>query len=507
MEIDPDARRTLGTALTDIIGSPRQSAKQLDEIFRQSSQEAEGLVDAIRQMSVGDTTGTSGWAGNRHWKRVTQSARTAAPFVSDEFGRLILTGKPRHSEGFLSFGITEEGLKALEGRRFLCDRLSNCLTVDLYKPLLQWVESLSATEATAVCDTSSPYTKVAAQEMAGDSELGVSLYWIDAAFQLILDHFVREWRDGNDADDSRAPPPGALESIAEESSYRVKRLIDMAAQEGCDVAKEDSLSLRFAVAVSANRAMAELWGRCDAELKALSDAETLFERLRQANIVEVPDQFLEESADCELDQQLTAWLTNQLGPAGGLVSIGEGLRPMSYADVTTAVKLSRKLQHDYVCKQSKGERGKHAKRQYGGAGVRFVFLLALLAAYGFKTRVSQEFTGAKNSTKAVFPHRDPAKDENDLELSMHAATSIERMVALIHRSAGDGWAFDLRALREQAEAKVRRLEHQANLYKYVVDGRTAPEIFGIYKFLVRLRFGSPRLATECTTDNSSTQNP
>lgn len=491
-DLDPDVSHALRTSLEDILGWPRQSKHQLDKVFRKYPQEAEALVDVFRSMSTGDPTGVSGWTGNRQWKRATQSSRTASPLFCDENGQLILAGKNQHSHGFLTIGTLEVGLNALEGRRFLCRRLQNCLTVEQYTPLLQWVENPVELVPASVRDESGVSAVRNVQEMAGDSALGCAFYWIDAIFEGIFDHLVRKWRDDHGANDSLATPPATLTSIAEEANCRVKILIRMAAQKGCDIVKDDSLTLRFAAAVSANRAMDELWSRCALELKALNNAERLLKLLCEVGITHIPQEFLDDPPAAELDAALTAWLTAYLGPKGKLSAVAQGPRPMTFTQIRAAVKQSATLQEGYVLKQCGVERSAYAERQYGGSDVRFLFLVAVLAAYGFKSRVSNEFTGSNNSTKAVFaPQRN--HDDSPLAMSVHSTTLIERMVALIHRSATQHWEFDIQALRANAEAKVHRLERQAGLQEYAVNGRAAPEIFGIYNFLHMVRNGSPRL--------------
>jgi hypothetical protein len=383
-------------------------------------------------------------------------------------------------------------LNALAGRRVLCARLQKCLLVEQYKPLLNWVDDPDAFARTSINAFQLPSTG-GAQNLAADSALGTSFYWIDGTLQGLIDHLTLVWREGHAAEERSTTPAAELDRIAEEAYERIKQVLDLAAQHGAKKVATDSLSLRFAAAVSANRGADELWSRCDMELKALQDAETLLGQLIKAKLGQVPEQFQHRPA-VDVEEHLATWLTNQFGPAGELVDPENGIRPMTHADIATAVALSGVLQRDYVAKQSVGERGLNAFCQYGGAEVRFVFLIALLASYELKSRVSEEFTGSNNPTKAVFPFKNKPGFAEPGALSLHAAASIERMVALIHRSVGVGWKFDVAALREHAEAKVRRLDYQARLLQYAVDGRPASEIYGIYDFLTKVASGALRSA-------------
>lgn len=490
-DLEPEVSRALRTALEDILGWPRQSKQRLDEVFHKYPQEAEALVDIFRLMSEGDPSGAPGWLGNRKWKRATQSSRTAVPFTCDETGRLILSERTQHSHGFLTVGSIEEGRNALEGRRFLCGQLRRCLAVEEYEDLLQWVENPVELKPPSVRDRSGTSNPRVTQEMAGDSALGCAFYFIDACFEGIFDALVSKWRDERGVDGGFATPTSALESIAEETGERVKRLIEMAAHEGREAAEDDSLILRLAATVSVNRAVDELWSRCSLELEALHNAEKLFALLTKAAITRVPREFLDDPPAAECDSVLNAWLIDYLGPQGKLCKADHGPRPMTYAQISAAVAQSAKLQADYVLKQCGGGREAHAELQYGGSDVRFIFLIALLAAHAFKSRVPNEFTGGNSPTKAVFAPQ-TANSNSPFVMPAHAVTLIERMVALIHRTASKNWGFDVGALRAGAESKVRRLEIQALMHRYAVDGRTAQEIFGVYNFLVRVRIGSPR---------------
>ncbi|MEQ1511171.1 MAG: hypothetical protein ABL934_00655 [Lysobacteraceae bacterium] len=481
--VDPEIRVSLGAHLEDILGT-ELSCQNLDAIFRDFPKEAAEVTEVFKQMSGAGDVAASVWKGSRHWKRATQSSRTEVELAYDEHGWLTLDVRNTSSHGFLSVGSTDLGLRALEGRRMLCSGLRGSLATNTYRSLLEWVDRPGEAKVAEGSD-SSALSLAVVQGMAGDSALGASLYQLDVLFQHAFYRLEIQWRQENGADDEMATPPKVVVELVATASEEVRAAIDEAAQQGRNSSNEDSLAVRVAAAVSANRGMDEIWSWCAFEEIAAHDALVILALLRDAGVAKIPEQFGDVTAAKSLDERLDEWLTTYMGSNGLLSGKDTGIRPMGRTDIGACVRLSDTLQQAYIKRQTRiGLGGAWAQRQYGGECVRFIFLLALATAFGNSSRVSNEFPGHKNPTHAVFTPRAEITNNVPNDLSAHAKTHIERMAALIHRSVGDDWAFDLDALRSQRDAKIWRLSRQVEIYKHVVDGRTAGELFGIYQFLI-----------------------
>lgn len=490
--VDHEFRTSLRTHLTDILGT-ELSIQEVDKIILDSPGEAEALNAAFKRMSSKRAVESGAWKGSNQWKRATQSSRPEITTAYDDHGYLTTEVQGKYSHGFLSEEKTELGMRALEGRRLLCSGLRDSVNEPCYRSLLEWVEHPCEAEA-AKADDGTADGPHFVQEMTGDSVLGQSIYKIDKIFQANYDSGERAWRKAHKVADFLATPPEVVHELVAAAAEKTKADIDEAARQGKECSAGASLAIQVAAAVSANRAMEEVWSWCELEVTAEDDASTLLALLIDASVTKIPDNFGDHRTAGSVEYRLEKWLSKYMGSGGYLPEMNSGVRPMGRTDIDACVKQSGILQDGYIRRQIQRQReAKKAFQQYGGECVRFIFLLCLAAAYSTSRRVANEFPGRKNPTYAVFTPRNELVNGIPDSLSAHATTYLERMAALIHRSVGDDWAFDLEALRSQRGAKVLRFSRQVELYQHMVDGRSAAELSGIYQFLTKWKSGDDPL--------------
>lgn len=374
---------------------------------------------------------------------------------------------------FLSREEPSEGALELQDNRraLLSDLLEKMNGPDrlAYRPMLEWV------------DISTAWPKAGALKLASDTTFGHSMEVIEGILRSRVLVYEVGFRKENRMPPTVATPLSVQLKASEMASQAIAAEIEQFCVTESDVAKmvKDNLLARVSANISVNRALLENAAIDARGQEAATMCIPFLERLNSHGILQVPDELqydFEDGGESKIREQFT-----RMFAAGGLYPQADDYfkRHMTASDIEMVVSWSKELQELYI-----STRGIHGGReQYGSPAHRFIFALAIAAAFYETSQTAREFTGKSRPTYAVFPDRGGAAKGLRSKPSAHAAQILLQAYGQMYHSSEEGW--DLRADKVAAYAAARSeiRSHIQQLLYFSVKNRNSRQLFALFQHL------------------------
>lgn len=349
-----------------------------------------------------------------------------------------------------------------------------------YQPMLRWV----------AYDKLGDHS-VARFPLSSDSAFGYNLLLLENLMGEQLRIYEEKWRKENNWLENESTPSSVTRECSRWALQHLDKLVQRWCKDEVSIGGvPENLLARVSANLSANRALLELAAAeaCGMEVACMN--ENFLRKLNQQGVLEVPD-VMNDCAPDECELLLRKLLTCWFGHGGSMLHSDFFKRPMNNSDIEITLLWSQQLQQTYL--QERGGLGgpESARRAHGGSRNRFMFVMAVVAAFHCNARISQEFTGHKNSTYAVFPDRTEAKSGNRRTLPTHAAHFLMQAYGQMF-FANSGWDLHADRIREYVETSSIKRSHLQQLLHIAVKHRTSRELLALHKHLQQLRCEAER---------------
>ena len=363
---------------------------------------------------------------------------------------------------------------ASDGRKGLHRLLHDSLPATLkstYGPMLAWH------------DTASGPAQYSASSLASDTNFADALLHLEMLQASLVEDYEQSWRTSTNASPGDTTPLEITEEGGRRGLFALKDLIGQwITDPRYKESVADSLLVRISANASVNRAILEYASMEANEQKATEMSVALLGALNASGITEVPDGLLYGASQSEFDEMIRQLLMDWFAHGGSFVRPDSYFaRPMVASDIDMVIRGSLWLQERYLSRQGSAGGPEAARVAHGAAGNRYIFALAMVAAFYAHTRIANEVAGRSNPAYAVFPPRG-AQNTDAFALRPHAAEVLMQSYSQIFFSNTD-WhilATAVSARMSRPSAVSVKRAYQQQLLNFVVKDRPATELLSIY---------------------------
>lgn len=394
------------------------------------------------------------------WEEPSEYAFRIAPTKAASM-RFLLRGEP-----------SEDALKLKDNRRALLGDLLEHMDGPnrlVYRPMFEWVDNRTA------------WPKTGTLELASDTAFGHSMEVIEGVLRDQVLIYELNFRKKNSMP-LTVPTPTAVQLEASEmATQAIAAQIEQFCVTESDIQEvvKDNLLARVSANISVNRALLE---NAAIDVRGQEAAEMcipFLQRLNKHGMLHVPLDLqydFDDGGESEIREKLTLMFA-----AGGLLAPVDDYfkRHMTESDIEMVVSWSKQLQESYISARGMyGGRGEH-----GLPANRFIFALAVTAAFYETSQTAREFTGKSRPTYAVFPDRGDTAKGLRTKPSVHASEILMQAYGQMYYSNDEGWA--LLADKVEAYAKVRstKRSHIQQLLYFAVKNRNSRQLFALFQHL------------------------
>lgn len=367
----------------------------------------------------------------------------------------------------------EKSLKLVQARRALLEGLLTQMDTSsrlAYRSMLRWVDADKFGAA-----------EVSQFPLSSDSAFGYNLVFLENLLSEQIFIYDQNWRKEEKLAVDEATPCVVTHASSLMALEHLGSIIEGWLAEADDLPSTvpESLLARISANLSVNRALLELAATEALGLEAAQMNVPFLDELNRHGVTTVPATTLDCSPD-EAEQCLRNQLTSWFAHGGSLVSSSDYFnRYMTNSDIEMVVSWSQKLQQQYV--SSRGRQGglERAQEAHSNPGNRFIFAMAMVAAFYCKTRTAHELTGNSNSTYAVFPVRGKTANDKQHEPPPHAAQLLLQAYGQMF-FANSEWNLHAEQVREYAETTSVKRSHVQQLLSFAVKNRTSRELLALH---------------------------
>jgi hypothetical protein len=395
------------------------------------------------------------------WEEPSEYAFRIAPTKAASM-RFLLRGEP-----------TEDALKLKDNRRALLNDLLENMDGPkrlAYRPMLEWVDIRTA------------WPEAGALELASDTAFGHSMEVIEGLLRdqvhIYEQNFRKEWKTP-----PAVPTPMAVQLEASEmAAHAIAAQIEQFCLTASDVTEvvKDNLLARVSANISVNRTLLEKAAIDARGQEAAAMCIPFLQRLNLHGMLHVPldlQHDFDDGGESEIREKFT-----QMFAAGGLLGPVDDYfkRHMTESDIEMVVRSwSKQLQESYI--SSRGIYG--CREEHGLPAHRFIFALAVAAAFYETSQTTREFTGHSRPTYAVFPDRGDTAKGLRSEPSVHAAEIFMQAYGQMYYSNDDGWALLADKVAAYAKMRSAKRSHIQQLLYFAVKNRNSRQLFALFQHL------------------------
>lgn len=374
---------------------------------------------------------------------------------------------------FLSREEPSEGARELQdNRRALLGDLREQMNGPnrlAYRPMLEWVDITTA------------WPKADAHQLASDTAFGHSMEVIEGLLRTQVLFYEQNFRNQYGMPPTVATPMAVQLEASEMASQAIAAQIEQFCVTESDIpeAVKDNLLARVSANISVNRALLENAAIDARGLEAAEMCIPFLQRLNLHGMLHVPLDLrhdFEDGGESEIREKFTLMFA-----AGGLLaSVDEYFkRHMTESDIEMVVSWSKQLQELYI-----STRGKHGGREeHGSPAHRFIFALAIAAAFYETSQTAREFTGKSRPTYAIFPDRGDAAKGLRSKPSAHAAEILMQAYGQMCLSNEEGWDLLADNVAVYAEIRSAKRSHIQQLLYFAVKNRNSRHLFALFQHL------------------------
>lgn len=394
------------------------------------------------------------------WEEPSEYAFRIAPTKAASM-RFLLRGEP-----------SEDALKLKENRRALLGDLLEHMDGPnrlAYRPMLEWVDIRTA------------WPKAGALELPSDTAFGHSMEIIEGVLRDQVLIYEQNFRKEYSIPPTVATPMAVQLVASEMASQAIAAQIEQFCLTESDVAEavKDNFLARISANISVNRALLEN-AAIDARGQEAADMCIPFlQRLNLHGMLHVPldlQHDFDDGGESEIREKFT-----QMFAAGGLLAQVDDYfkRHMTESDIEMVVSWSKQLQESYI--SSRGIYG--GREEHGLPAHRFIFALAVAAAFYETSQTAREFTGHSRPTYAVFPDRGYTARGLRSEPSVHAAEILMQAYGQMYHSNEEGWALLADNVAAYAKMRSAKRSHIQQLLYFAVKNRDSRQLFALFRHL------------------------
>lgn len=374
---------------------------------------------------------------------------------------------------FLSRGEpSEDALKLKDNRRALFGDLLEHMDGPnrlAYRPMFEWV------------DIGAAWPKAGASELASDTAFGHSMEIIEAVQREQVHIYEQNFRKDCSMPRTVATPLPAQLMASEMASQAIAAQIEQFCLTEFDVPEsvKDNLLARVSANISVNRALLENAAIDARGQEAAEMCIPFLQRLNLHGMLHVPVDLqhdFDDGGESEIREKFT-----QMFAAGGLLAPVDDYfkRPMTESDIEMVVSWSKQLQESYI--SSRGLYG--GLEEHGLPAHRFIFALAVAAAFYETSQTAREFTGHSRPTYSVFPDRGDTVKGLRSKPSVHAAEILMQAYGQMYYSNDEGWALLADKVVACAKMRSAKRSHIQQLLYFAVKNRNSRQLFSLFRRL------------------------
>jgi hypothetical protein len=351
----------------------------------------------------------------------------------------------------------------------------------VYRPMLEWVE------------VPTDWQKFGELPLSHDTRFGIMLVVIEGLLRDQSHIYEQKFRDESQLPPTVPTPIAVCLKASESASQAVAAQIEQLCLTESDVSEtiKESLLARTSANISVNRALLEYAAKDARGMEATEMCLPFLKRLNYHGLLEVPRE-LDDAIDGGASKT-REWLTRMFAFGGLLAPVDDYFkRHMTESDIEMIVSWSAQLQETYITSRGLGgdwaHRGgldealKASRNEHGTPGHRFIFSLAMAAAFYETAQTAREFTGHSKPKYSVFPDRgDTAKGLRGTPPA-HAGELLMQAYGQMYY-ANDGW--ELRADKLEAYSKMRsaKRSHIQQLLYFAVKNRSSRQLYALFQHL------------------------
>ena len=394
------------------------------------------------------------------WEEPSEYAFRIAPTKAASM-RFLLRGEP-----------SDDALKLKDSRRALLGDLLEHMDGPnrlAYRAMLEWVDIHTA------------WPKAAALELASDTAFGHSMEVIEGLLRTQVLVYEQNFRKEYNMPPTVATPIAVQLEASEMASQAIAAQIEQFCVTESDIPDvvKDQLLARVSANISVNRALLENAAIDARGQEAAAMCIPFLQRLNLHGMLHVPLELqydFEDGGESEIREKFTLMFA-----AGGLLAPVDDYfkRHMTASDIEMVVSWSKQLQESYI-----SLRGIHGgRKEHGAPAHRFIFALAVAAAFYETSQTAREFTGKSRPTYAVFPDRGDTAKGLRSKPSVHAAEILMQAYGQMYLSNEEGWALLADKVAAYAKVRAAKRSHIQQLLYFAVKNRNSRQLLALFQHL------------------------